>query len=644
MNDIIFSYRRFEDGESPNDEDWTEQQVVSGESYRCPSYLLRTPPCQTTCPSGHDVRGWLNIVRGLDKPTDPDMSWQEYAFRRMTKANPFPALMGRVCPAPCETGCNRNHVEDHVGINSVEHYIGNWAIENGLAFENPATKTGKKVAIVGGGPGGLSAAYQLRLQGHSPTIFEIKEKLGGMLQYGLSAHRCPRDIVDAEIKRIIDMGVEVRNNTKVGIDISVEDLEKEFDAVFWAIGAWYGKPLRTPGFVESLNCVDGLSFIQAANEGRLKYLSGRILVIGGGDTAMDCAAVAKRLGQVDGIPDGQKPSEIIAGTGSQDDRDDRKDGDVWIVYRRPISKAPASKAEIKANREEGVEIHDELAPVEVIRDADGMATALRVIEADWSTGKQVDKEGTERNIEGTLIVAATGQTSDFTGIDLVNNSGKGWAENDDLMRLKGKRNHFVGGDVVNPELLTTAVGHGWKAAQSIDEYLRGIEEARRPKVQVKTFDLLEQLGNADLSPETYDGSQDWGTDAADYAVHNYENRSTNQVVPVEDLFLGHFNNTPRTIRDEIEVNQNMVLGNHTERLQALTEEETVAEADRCMSCGLCFECDNCLIYCPQDAVLRLKPAERTIGRYVTTDYHLCVGCEICMDVCPTGYIQMGLGE
>ncbi|MEO5336745.1 MAG: NAD(P)-binding protein [Magnetospirillum sp. WYHS-4] len=645
MNESAFTYRRFRNGESPNDTDWTSEQVTSGESLRCPTYLLRTPPCQATCPSGHDVRGWLNIVRGLDKPTDKNMSWQEYAFRRMTKANPFPALMGRVCPAPCEGKCNRNNVEDHVGINSIEHYIGNWALEHGLKFAKPAVETGRRVAVVGGGPAGLSAAYQLRLKGHAVTLFESKAKLGGMLQYGLSTHRCPREVVDAEIARILELGIAVRTNTRVGTDVSIADLERDFDAVFWGIGAWKGKPLANPGFKESPNCVDGITFIQAANEGRLKYLAGRVLIIGGGDTAMDCAAVARRLGCAKTVPAGQRPEDVIAGMAVHAETPaDLGPSDVVIVYRRPIAMAPAGQEEIACVREEGVEIRDALAPVEVVRGADGRATALRVIATDWSTGKMVEKPGTEQDIECSLIVAATGQGSDFAGIEAIDTSGKGWTEADLVYRVKGRKSHFAGGDMVNPELLTTAIGHGWKAADAIDHYLNGIERDKPPRVQVKTFDLLDQLTRAGLGPSDYDHAQTWGTDGARFAVHNIEDRASSNIVPVEDLFLGYFKTKSRHLRRHRHVDAASIVGDHRERLQALTEEDAVAEADRCMSCGLCLECDTCMIYCPQTAVSRVKSSEKTMGRYVTTDYAKCVGCEICVDVCPTGYIQMGLGE
>ncbi len=181
--------------------------------------------------------------------------------------------MGRVCPAPCQDGCNRNEVENSVGINSIEQYIGDWARENHLSFPKPAHETCKKVAIVGGGIAGLAAAYFLRRRGHSCTIFEGYNTLGGMMSFGIPGYRIPRDVLDDEIKRILDMRVEVKLNTRVGTDVTIEQLEKEYDAIFWGIGATSGKALPIPG-ADAPNCVDGMAFLRAFNEGRLQHLSG----------------------------------------------------------------------------------------------------------------------------------------------------------------------------------------------------------------------------------------------------------------------------------------------------------------------------------------------------------------------------------
>ena len=211
------SYRRYEEGERPEDWDLEEKIFTQDKSYKCPTYINKTPPCQGSCPSGHEIRGWLAIARGMDKPPVEGMEWQEYAFLRMAEANPFPATMGRVCPAPCEAGCNRNEVDDYVGINAVEQYVGDWANENDIKAPEAGADTGRKIAVIGGGPAGLAAAFFLRKDGHSVTLFEEHDKLGGMMRYGIPGYRTPRDMLDMEISRITDMGVEHAHATPVWV-------------------------------------------------------------------------------------------------------------------------------------------------------------------------------------------------------------------------------------------------------------------------------------------------------------------------------------------------------------------------------------------------------------------------------------------
>ena len=642
MNETKLTYRRYKDGDSAP-RPWQEEIFLADHSHKCPTYVHRTPPCQGSCPSGHDVRGWLNIVRGIDKPAE-DKDWQHYAFERMVSSNPFPSIMGRVCPAPCQDGCNRNEVEEFVGINAVEQFVGDWALSQNIALPKPGKDTGKKVAIIGGGCAGLAAAYFLRLGGHTCTIFEEYKALGGMMVFGIPGYRTPRDVLEGEIQRILDLGVEVKLNTRVGTDVKVEDLEKEYDAIFWAIGAQTGKPLPIPG-AEATNCVDGMSFLRAFNESRLQHLDGRVLVVGAGDTAMDVAAVARRIGHITATHDKDRPDNVILGHTIHDvaEAARRQGADVWVVYRRPIDKAPATEHELKACIAEGVEIHESLAPLEVILDDEGRATALRVAPVDWSGEEMKVEEDKAYDIECALIVGATGQAGDFTGIEEFDN-GWGLMNADGVYQVPEKNGHFVGGDVIKPHLLTTAIGQASIAVESIERYLSGENPNSRPKVDVHHFSLLNELRVQELEPGQYDHVPATGTDTAEFAVHNYEDRSAVQIVPSDELFLGHFPFSPMHRRNEVEITAKEVLGNFNERFSGLSEQDAIDEADRCMSCGLCFECDNCVIYCPQDAIFRVKKDERAMGRYVDTDYTKCIGCHICEDVCPSGYIDMGLGE
>ena len=635
------TFRRYQDDDHAWTR-WSEDIFNEDTSYKCPTYVHRTPPCQGSCPSGEDIRGWLQIVRGIEKPP-AGIEWQEYAFRRSTDANPFPAIMGRVCPAPCQEGCNRNQVEDFVGINSVEQYIGDHALQAGLTFARPTQESGKRIAIIGGGVAGLAAAYQLRRLGHGAAIFDEREELGGMTRYGIPGYRMPRDVMDGEIQRILDMGVEVHLKTRVGRDISFEQLERDYDAILLAIGAQQGRTLNIPGG-DAPNCVSGVAFLAAFNEGRMTRTAKKVVVIGGGDTAMDVVSVARRLGHITSPHPGDRPEAVIRDLTAHDvaATASRDGSEVLLIYRRPVEQMPAAEHERITAEKEGIELRGSLAPKELVIGPDGRATALRVIEVDWTDGKMTEKSGSEYDIECDLVVPAVGQSGDLTGLEAFDN-GRGLIDPDKFYQVPDKPGYFACGDIVRPHLLTTAIGQAAVAVDSIDRYLNRAEPARRPKVDVHHFNLLDKLRETELAPEEYDHHQEWGTDAAAYAVHNYEDRSQAEIIPHDMLYLGHFPYTARNKRVETGVGADEVLGHFEERFRGLDEEHVRAEAERCMSCGMCFECDNCVIYCPQDAVLRTPKDHATMGRYVYTDYDRCIGCHICAEVCPTGYINMGMG-
>ena len=641
--DMNISFRRFEDNETDTSYDWDEYIWQASWSHKCPTYVHRTPPCQGSCPSGHDIRGWLAIVREMEK--SPDLAWEEYAFQRAMDSNPFPSMMGRVCPAPCQDGCNRNEVEDFVGINAVEQYIGDTALEKGFVFPVNATESGKKVAIIGGGPAGMAAAFQLRRKGHACTIFDDHSELGGMMRYGIPGYRTPRDVLDGEIKRIIDMGVETKLGVRIGKDISMEDIDKEYDAVLWALGCKSGRGLPLEGWANTANCVSGVAFLEAFNENRLQVVSKSVVVVGGGDTSIDVASVARRLGHIESSHENDRPENVVMGYTAHDvaASASRTGAEVTLTSLFPVENMTAAEHEVTDAKNEGIDIQGSVMPIEVIKDADGRATGLKMCQCTMDGNRPVPTEGTEYIVEADLIVSAIGQYGDLDGLSDMDN-GHGFIDADANYQVKGKPGHFVAGDIIRPHLLTTAIGHAAIAVESIDTFFKESKITKRPKVDVHHFNLLNKLKEGGLEPTAYNHEEDRGTSSADFAIHNYEDRASHEIIPADELFLGHFSFTPRLKREDVPVSSDEVLGHFKERMKGLEAEQAQDEARRCMSCGMCFECDNCVIYCPQDAVLRTPKKVSTTGRYVYTDYSRCIGCHICADVCPTGYIDMAMGE
>jgi glutamate synthase (NADPH/NADH) small chain len=641
------TFRRFDDG----DHEWkryTDKIFEGDHSHKCPTYVHRTPPCQGSCPSGEDIRGWLQIVRGIEKPTG-EMSMEEYAFRRSTDANPFPAMMGRVCPAPCEDGCNRNNVDDFVGINSVEQYIGDSAYEQKFRFETPAELSGKKIAIIGGGPAGMAAAYQLRRRGHASTIFDDHDELGGMMRYGIPGYRTPRDVLNHECQRILDMGgIDTRLGVRVGKDVSIEELEKDYDAILWAVGCKTGRALPVPNS-DAPNCVTGVAFLEAFNKGTMQVTANKVVCVGGGDTSIDVVSVARRLGKIENINKEDRPEQVIGGYVAHDSAfaAAREGAEVTLTSLFAREEMTATEHEVEDALREGVSIHNGVMPIEVIVDESGRATALKMAKCEMVDGRPNPVEGTEYEIECDLIVSAIGQGGDLSeGLESLDN-GRGLIDADAFYQVPGREGHFAAGDIIRPHLLTTAIGQASIASESIDHFLKQEAQKKRPKVDVHHFELLKKLHEANLDPEAFEADERGdlrGTSDGNWAVHNYEDRSSAEIISSDRLFLGHFPYVPRNKRSSYGPSAEEVLGHFEERGVGLDTEHAVNEAERCMSCGMCFECDNCVIYCPQDAIFRVKKDQATTGRYVDTDYNKCVGCHICADVCPTGYIDMALGD
>jgi 2-oxoacid:acceptor oxidoreductase delta subunit (pyruvate/2-ketoisovalerate family) len=423
-----------------------------------PVYLDRLPPCNHACPAGENIQQWLFHSEGGD---------YESAWRALVEDNPLPAIMGRVCYHPCETACNRGQLDEAVGINSVERFLGDEALKRGWKFAPPAKESGKRVLVVGAGPSGLSAAYHLRRLGHAVTIAEAGPLAGGMMRFGIPKYRLPRDVLDAEVQRILDMGVTLRLNAKVE---RILDTMREgaFDAAFLAVGAHIAKRAFIPAG-EAARMLDAVSVLRGMEGEEKPMLGRRVVVYGGGNTALDVARTAKRMG-----------AEPI------------------IVYRRTREKMPAHDFEVEEALQEGILIKW----LSTIKNM-GAGGALTVEKMALDAKGFPQPTGEFETLEADSLVLALGQEVDLglldgvPGLMIVDGTVQVTAN-----MMTGHPGIFAGGDMVPSErTVTVGVGHGKKAARNIDAWLRGGEHRPAPKHELASFGLLNPWYYAD-APKT----------------------------------------------------------------------------------------------------------------------------------------------
>ncbi len=412
-----------------------------------PVYVHRMPPCNHGCPAGENIQQWLYHAESGD---------YEAAWRELVKDNPLPAVMGRVCYHPCETVCNRAQVDDAVGIHGVERFLGDEAVKRGWKLSVEAEPTGKRVLIVGAGPSGLSAAHQLALRGHDVTIREAGPMSGGMMRFGIPKYRLPRDVLDAEVQRILDLGVTLELNTKV-TNILDAMHEGSFDAAFLAVGAHIGKRAYIPAG-EAAHILDAVTMLRSMEGEELPLLGRRVVVYGGGNTAMDAARTAKRLGANEAI----------------------------VVYRRTRERMPAHDFEVEEALEEGVM----MKWLSTIKHADEGKLVLEKMELDQDGFPQPTGETEE--LEADSLVLALGQEADLSLLDGVPGLEieDGVVKVDERM-MTGHEGIFAGGDMVPAErTVTVGVGHGKQAARNIDAWLRGTEFVHPAEPELASFEKL----------------------------------------------------------------------------------------------------------------------------------------------------------
>ncbi len=511
-----------------------------------PVYVDLLPPCNERCPAGENVQAWLALAKA---------GRYEQAWRQLIEDNPFPAIHGRVCYHPCEDACNRAQMDGAVSIHAVERFLGDFAIDHDWSFEVPRERSGRRVLVVGSGPSGLSAAYHLARLGHEVVVRDNSPLAGGMMRYGIPSYRLPRRILDAEIRRVAQLGVRFEQDHVV-TDLQGELTAGGFDAAFVAVGAHLSKRVDIPN-QDAGRVLDAVSFLRSVESGERTQVGGRVAVYGGGNTAMDAARVARRLGADDTV----------------------------IVYRRTRDQMPAHEEEATEAEEEGVRINW----LRTIASMDEHELTVEIQELD-EHGRP-HGTGQFETLAADTVVLALGQESDtrfLASLPDVEFDGD-VVRVDPQTLMTGAPGVFAGGDAVPSErTVTVGVGHGKKAARSIDAWLRGGAGPARAKHDVATLDKLH---------------------------------------------LWYFGDHSQ--RQQAELDPGVRVRAFDEVVSGLAPEEARYEAGRCLSCGNCFECDGCLGSCPEDAVIKLG-----VGHRYRFDYDRCTGCGTCERQCPVSAIEM----
>jgi len=497
-----------------------------------PFYDPKTSPCIAGCPAGEDIQGYIQLARE---------GRYEEAVRLIWESNPFPSVCGRVCYHPCMDSCMRAQYDDAVYIPAIERFIGDYSLEHGVRPDRSAETLPHRVAVVGGGPAGLACAFYLARSGMQVTVFDAKPKLGGVLRYGIPEYRLPKNILDAELDKLSGLGIEFRTDTAVGRDVAVEDLT-DFSAFFVGVGLQKSRALGLPG-EDADGVMPGLGFLEAVNTGRPVNVGRHAVVVGGGNTAMDVARSALRLG---------------AG--------------VTVLYRRTRAEMPAIADEVQEAHGEGVNFRFLGIPHEIVtqngRIVELVCQEMELGEPD-ETGRRrpIPKDGAFFRLPADSLLSATGELPDTVAFERLTSIENGLIVTDDFGRTSHKK-VFAGGDVVTgASTVVNAIARGRAAAELITAELNDREFDPRTRRKVVAI--------ADVNTA--------------YFVHKERTAMPHRDGAAAPAAAGTGGIDP---------------GAFQEVATGFTGEQVQHEIERCFSCGVCDGCDNCYVFCPDVAISR----------------------------------------
>ena len=525
----------------------------------------KTPPCQAQCPNSGDIRGWLGLIAQHDKLGLSLEQAYDRAWEKLVRLNPFPATLGRICPHPCERLCSRDAKDGAVSINAMERFLGDWGISRKLPLPKiDGQDRAESIGVIGSGPASLSFAYQMATRGYPVTIYEKRDLPGGMLRHAIPDYRLPRDVLYAEIQRILDMGVSLVPGVEAGHDVSFEELRSRHQLLFLGLGAQSARKLGVEGETGP-GVMSGIDYLTQRKQGLESGLGKHVVVIGGGNTAMDAARSARRDG-----------------------------ADVTLLYRRSLEEMPAEKHEVKDAEAEGVRFEFLCAPSRILRDETGVIG----IEVQRMCLGEANQDGRRRPIpipnalftlKVDTVLAAVSQDPAWRGIAEADDGHK-WLHTESDGKLADGL--WAGGDDRGPGIASRAIAQGRLAAEAAHAQLRG--DAPPPLQSTRPV-----LDPASVKPDYYDDSP-----------------------------RGDANRRPQ---------EQWLAEPETEIDQTLTSDQALREAARCMSCGLCFGCQQCFMYCNAAGFSRVEEVEP--GRYYALALEACEGCGKCIELCPCGFLE-----